>query len=123
MRWENRDGYQQQRASYNQSRFLQNSNGGFMKRFGAQTGYLVFMLIVGVFISILPGCGGGGGGHWNEPVTTSSVTVTSTDPANGETGVFRNAAISATFSGAVDSVSLTTATFSVKQGTTIVPGT
>jgi hypothetical protein len=94
-----------------------------MKRFGAQKAYLVCMVIMSVFISILSGCGGGGGGTWTEPVTASSVTVTSTDPANGETGVFLNTAISATFSGTVDSASLTTTTFTVKQGTTVIPGT
>lgn len=94
-----------------------------MKRFGAQKAYLIFTLIMSVFIGIMAGCGGGGGGHWNEPVTTSSVTVTSADPANNETGVFLNTKISATFSGAMDTASLTTTTFTVRQGTTIVPGT
>ncbi|MBC7961752.1 MAG: Ig-like domain-containing protein [Steroidobacteraceae bacterium] len=94
-----------------------------MKRFGVQKAYLVCTLIMSVFISILSGCGGGGGGEWKKPVTTSAVTVTSTDPADGETGVFLNTKVNATFSGAVDPASLTTATFTVKQGTTTVPGT
>jgi hypothetical protein len=93
-----------------------------MKRFLPQKVYLVCMVIIGVFVSILSGCGGGGGGVWNEP-GASSVTVTSTHPANGETGVVLNTKISATFSGAVDSATITTATFTVKQGTTVVPGT
>ncbi|MBK5275399.1 MAG: Ig-like domain-containing protein [Desulfuromonadales bacterium] len=76
-----------------------------------------------VFISILSGCGGGGGGVWSEPVTTSSVIVTSTDPANAETGVFLNTKISATFSGAVDPATITTTNFIVTQGTTVVQGT
>jgi Ice-binding-like/Bacterial Ig-like domain len=92
-----------------------------MKGFGAQKAYLTCMVILTVFISILSGCGGGGGGTWTEPA--SFVSVTSTDPANGETGVFLNTAINATFSGTVDSASLTTSTFTVKQGTTVIPGT
>jgi len=99
---------------------------GFMKRFKAQKAYLACMVIMGVCISILPGCGGGGGGVWNKPVVAvvaSSVTVSSTDPASDETGVFLNTKINATFSGAVDSASITTATFIVKQGATVVPGT
>jgi Ice-binding-like len=38
-----------------------------MKRFEERKAYLVCMVIMSVFISILSGCGGGGGGHWNEP--------------------------------------------------------
>lgn len=100
-----------------------------MKRFGIQKAYLVVTLLMSVFITVLSGCGGGGGGEWNKPVPTpvptvaSAVTVTSTDPTNGETGVVRNTKINATFSGAVDSATVTTTTFTVKQGTTVVPGT
>jgi len=93
-----------------------------MKRFELKKAYLVCMVIMSVFISILPGCGGGGGGHWNAPVEASSITVSSTDPANGEIGVVLNTKINATFSGAVDSASITTTTFTVKQGTTTVLG-
>jgi hypothetical protein len=95
-----------------------------MKRFEAHKLYIVFMVIMSVFISILPGCGGGGGGSWYAPGgAASSLTVSSTDPANGEIGVFRNTEINATFSGPVDSATITAATFTVKQGTTVVPGT
>jgi len=93
-----------------------------MKRFELKKAYLVCMVIMSVFISILPGCGGGGGGHWNAPVEASLIAVTSTDPANGEIGVVLNTKINATFSGAVDSASITTTTFTVKQGTTTVLG-
>lgn len=94
-----------------------------MKRVGKQKAYLVCTLIMSIFITVLSGCGGGGGGEWKAPPGTSTVTVTSADPENTEIGVFRNAKISATFSGALDPASLTTATFVVKQGTTVVPGT
>lgn len=93
-----------------------------MKRFEKKKVYLVCMVIMSVFISILAGCGGGGGGSWTEPVVVSSIAVTSTDPANGDVGVARNTKINATFSGAVDPATITTTTFTVKQGTTIVPG-
>jgi hypothetical protein len=72
-----------------------------MKRFGAQKAYLVCMVIMSLFISFLSGCGGGGGGVWNEPVA-SSVTVTSTVPLNAATSVAINSKITATFSGAMD---------------------
>ena len=71
-----------------------------MKRFGEQKAYLVCMVIMSVFISILSGCSGGGGGVWNEPV--SSVTVTSTVPVNAAASVAINSKITATFSGVMD---------------------
>jgi Ice-binding-like/Bacterial Ig-like domain len=101
------------------------TNGGFMKRFEAKKAGFLIMLMLSVFI-ILSGCSGGGelgGGHWIAPVAAGSVTVSSTDPANGEIGVFLNTKINATFSGAVDSSTITTSTFVVKQGTTVVQGT
>jgi hypothetical protein len=74
-----------------------------------------------IFVSILSGCGGGGGGVWTEPVALFSVSAT--DPANSETGAFLNTKISATFSGTVDTATINTTTFTLKQGTTVVPGT
>src|SRR5450631_4191889 len=85
-----------------------------MKRIGAQKASLVCMVIMGVFISILSGCGGGGGGTWTEPVTPSTVKVTSSVPANGAKDVFTNARIRATFSGAMDPASITSTTFTVQ---------
>ena len=93
-----------------------------MKRFGVQKAYLVCTLIMSVFISILSGCGGGGGGVWNKPVAASSVTVTSTVPVRDAAGVITNTKISATFSGAMDPASITTTTFTLKRGATAVPG-
>jgi len=95
-----------------------------MKRFKTQKAYLVFMSIMTVFM-VLPGCGGGvaGGGSWDKPIP-STVTVVSTIPANGATGVYTNTkVISATFSGAMDPTTITTSTFTLKQGTTDVSGT
>ena len=50
-------------------------------------------------------------------------TVSSTNPANGDTGVGLNQQVAATFSEVMDSLTITTATFTVMQGTTQVSGT
>ncbi|PJA99554.1 MAG: hypothetical protein CO127_10250 [Ignavibacteria bacterium CG_4_9_14_3_um_filter_36_18] len=49
-------------------------------------------------------------------------TVSSTDPANLETGVALNQQIAATFSKAMNASTITTGTFTLKQGTTSVSG-
>jgi len=54
---------------------------------------------------------------------TTPPTVVSTLPMANATGVALNAGVEATFSEAIDPVTLTTATFTVKQGTTPVNGT
>ncbi len=89
-----------------------------MKRFKAQQAYLAFMLILSVFIIILPGCGGGGGGHWDEPgpTDTTAPRVTAVVPLNNATGVAINTKrITAAFSEAMDESTITTATFTVKE--------
>src|SRR6186997_850618 len=48
--------------------------------------------------------------------------VTSTSPANSASGVNLNAKVVATFNEKIDSSTITTSTFTVKQGTTAVPG-
>ena len=53
------------------------------------------MVIMSVFISILSGCGGGGGGVWNNPGIPA---VSSTNPVNGATGVAITTDFSAIFS-------------------------
>jgi hypothetical protein len=100
--------------SYSYSRFL--------------TWFMAFMLT-----AFAAGCGGGGGGK--DPilgggggVTAPAVapTVTSTTPANKDTGVATNTKINAVFSEAMDASSIVTpaTTFSVTgPGTTAVPGT
>ena len=50
-------------------------------------------------------------------------TVTSTDPLNNATGVTRNKIVAITFSEAMDSLTINTSTFTLKQGTTAVSGT
>lgn len=50
-------------------------------------------------------------------------TVSSTDPANAETGVAFNQKVTATFSKSMDASTITTATFTLMQGVTFVSGT
>jgi len=52
---------------------------------------------------------------------TTPPTVTNTINANGATGVPINTKVGATFSKAMDPLTITTATFTVKQGTTVIP--
>jgi hypothetical protein len=54
---------------------------------------------------------------------TTLPTVISTDPLNNVTGVARNKVVAITFSEAMDPLTITTSTFTVKQGTTLVSGT
>ncbi|HEX5745864.1 MAG TPA: ice-binding family protein [Archangium sp.] len=54
---------------------------------------------------------------------TAPPEISATNPSNNGTGVAINAKITATFSKAMDPLTLKTSTFTVKQGTTLVPGT
>jgi hypothetical protein len=54
---------------------------------------------------------------------TTHPIVISTDPANGDTGVIRTKQITATFSEVMNPLTITTASFTLKNGTTVVPGT
>ncbi|MET3770439.1 Ig-like domain-containing protein [Arthrobacter nitrophenolicus] len=60
---------------------------------------------------------GGSGGS-----DTTAPTLTSTSPADGATGVAATANVTGTFSEAMDSSTLTSSTFTLKNGTTVVPG-
>ena len=57
------------------------------------------------------------------PPDTTPPTVSSTSPANLSMGVAVNTAICATFSEAMDPATLTTATFTLKTGSTSISGT
>src|ERR1051325_8727837 len=57
------------------------------------------------------------------PSDTTPPTVSSTDPVNGATGVAINGKIAAAFSEAMDLSTISTTTFTLKQGTTPVAGT
>ena len=86
------------------------------------------VVLVAFFSLTLFSCGGGGGGggapggSTSGPDTTAP-TVSSTSSANGATGVAVNAAISVIFSEPMDAATINAATFTVKAGTTAVPGT
>ena len=54
--------------------------------------------------------------------TGTSPTVVSTDSLNNATGVALNKVVAATFSVPMDPLTITAATFGVKQGATVVPG-
>ncbi len=55
--------------------------------------------------------------------TLTAPTVISTDPANNATGVVLNKTITATFSEAMDPLTINATSFTLMQGTTVVPGT
>jgi hypothetical protein len=92
-----------------------------------QTNHLFILLLSGFFIA---GCGDGGKtGHWL-PREDTTVVLDTTRPrvigtinANGATGVPINTKAGATFSEAMNPTTITTATFTLRQGTTVVPGT
>lgn len=54
---------------------------------------------------------------------TTAPTVTVTDPSNGANNVALDKTVNATFSEAMDPLTMTTATFTLKQGTTPISGT
>jgi len=56
-------------------------------------------------------------------VDNTPPTVGSVSPAAGATGVVLNASVTANFSEAIDSLSVNTATFTLKNGSSTVPGT
>lgn len=56
-------------------------------------------------------------------VSTGVPTVTSTDPLNLATGVALNKVVTASFSTAMDPLTITAATFTLKQGATVIAGT
>ncbi|MBU0675626.1 MAG: Ig-like domain-containing protein [Proteobacteria bacterium] len=89
-----------------------------MKRIKIRNAYLGFTLMLTVFMA---GCGNG----WDEATPANDTTapaVTFTIPVNGATGVSGNNKISATFTEEMDPLTITPATFIVKQGTTAVEG-
>jgi hypothetical protein len=93
-----------------------------MKIFKTRQTYLLFVVILSVFL--ITGCGGGGEtGHWLPGSDTTAPTVSSTVPANAATGVPIGNKLTATFSEAMDPATITTTTFTLKQGATAVPGT
>ena len=96
-----------------------------MKIFKARQMYLLFIVILSVFS--ITGCGGGGS-DGQAPVLGSgdaviAPTVTAVAPLNNATGVPINTKIiTAAFSKAMAPASLTTASFTLAQGGTVVAG-
>lgn len=68
-----------------------------------------------VLTALIAGCGSGS-------TDTTAPTVSSTAPANAVGGVAVSADITATFSEEMDSATVSTTTFILKQGATVVPG-
>jgi len=71
-----------------------------------------------LLVAFVAGCGDNDGGS----AESIMPTVNSTNPVNGATGVALNSAVSATFSEAMTPATVSTATFTLKQGTTPVSG-
>ncbi|MHB1025062.1 MAG: Ig-like domain-containing protein [Desulfobacteria bacterium] len=91
-----------------------------MKIFKAWQTYRLFTVLLTGFL--IAGCGDGGKtGHWL-PGDATAPTVTSVVPLMNATGVAINTRITATFSEAMDPGTLTGTTFTVRRGTTAVPG-
>jgi|GEM_PF-2242558 len=89
--------------------------------FKSRRAYLLFSLIlIGIVIA---GCGGTG--KWNPPPVTDTAApaVTAVVPLNNASGVAINTkVITAAFSEAMDPATITTATFTLMQGVTEIPG-
>ena len=91
---------------------------------GMLQGFVGAILTVTLLLAVfMAGCG-----IWDKesitgPSDTTAPTVISTDPANNATGVPLNQIITATFSEAMDPLTITTATFTLQQGTTPISGT
>jgi len=98
-----------------------------MKRFEARQSYLLFLLILSVFL--ITGCGDWDRSHHHHhhhgdgDGDTTAPTVTAVVPLNHAGGVAINTKIAATFSEAMDPATITTTTFTLKQGVTSVSGT
>jgi hypothetical protein len=79
-------------------------------------------LLVLLFTS-LAGCGQQLVEFGNNPGASSGPTVTSTDPLDTATDVGVSRTVNATFSEQMEPATITAATFTLKQGTTIISGT
>jgi len=98
-----------------------------MKKFEGHKAYLVFALILGTFISVLPGCGGAvGGGKWDKPGDKNSrpAVATSVPSATAPVAtVLPDTAITVVFNKDMDAATITSGTFTVaRQDLTPVAG-
>jgi hypothetical protein len=100
-----------------------------MKRFKARQTYLLFLLILSVFL--ITGCGDWDRSHHHHhhhgdgdgDGDTTAPTVTAVVPPNHAGGVAINTKIAAAFSEKMNPATITTTTFTLKQGVTPVSGT
>ena len=92
-----------------------------MSRFESFTTQPLTWFMALLLAAFVAGCGDGNGAATTAADTTSP-TVSATVPVNLATGVARNANITATFSEAMLSSTITDVTFTLKQGATDVPG-
>lgn len=86
-----------------------------MKNFENYTRPLLWFM-VSMLLAVIAGCGSSTGSDRIAPVVSATV------PAKSATAVALNANVTATFSEAMDASTITTATFTLKQGTTTVAG-
>jgi hypothetical protein len=89
-----------------------------MNRFGNVTKPLMWLMAI-LLTAFVAGCGGGSSGS---PADSTAPTVKSTLPMNLSQGIALNSNITATFSEAMDPATITATTFTLKQGTTAIPG-
>lgn len=78
---------------------------------------LMWLSLAYFFVALVAGCSGSGGSADNV-----APTVTGFAPASAATGIAINANITATFSELMSPATITTSTFTLTQGTTVVPG-
>jgi hypothetical protein len=78
----------------------------------------LLLFVAFLVVAFMVGCGGSGGGS----ADNIAPTVSSVAPANAAIGIALNSKITATFSEAMNPATITTSTFTLKQGTTVVSG-
>jgi len=89
---------------------------------GLLRGFVGPILAATLILAVLAGCGIWDRVGITNPSETTPPTVISTDPENNATDVALNKIITATFSEAMDPSTVTTTTFTLKQGETPVSG-
>jgi hypothetical protein len=82
----------------------------------------LFTIVTLLSVILLTGCKKDKSKDNPTPTTSTTPTVTSTTPSDNASGIARNISISAVFSETMNVSTLTTSTFTVKQGVTNVAG-
>ena len=94
-----------------------------MKKMLGYTRKLQYVFILFLLTAFTAGCGNWDGDGSSASFDTTAPTVTLAAPVNAATGVPINQAATATFSEAMNPLTVTAATFTLQQGTTPVAGT